>query len=324
MISGTRLLQGLLGAEVVVGLGVGWLLRTLHDWPLAAAVGAGLAVPLLLHGLVLGAQFALAIVAGRRDAPREPLQLGIWLRAWLRNWRDSVRAFTFAQPLLCARALPQPAAARRVPVLFVHGYGCNGAVWHPFARHLAARGHPVHALSLEPLLGSIDGYADAIAEAARQLRARSGRRGIALVCHSMGGLAARAYLRRHPDDEVLRIVTIGSPHRGTRHASLGLGQNALQMRRDAPWLRALAESETASLRRRFTVILSRHDNVLSPATDQTLPDAETVIVEGVGHLSLVYEPQIWEHVADRLAQPDCDEAPTAYGAQPDPARTGAV
>ena len=68
-----------------------------------------------------------------------------------------------------------------------------------------------------------------------------------LVCHSMGGLAARAWLRDADPARVHRIVTIGTPHRGTWLARFGRTVNGRQMRMGGEWLRKL-EGERAGTR----------------------------------------------------------------------------
>ena len=69
-----------------------------------------------------------------------------------------------------------------------------------------------------------------------------------IVAHSMGGLVARAYLRRHGGAQVARVITLGTPHHGTALANLAPGSNARQMSRPGgqpnAWLAQLAASET--------------------------------------------------------------------------------
>ena len=71
---------------------------------------------------------------------------------------------------------------------------CNRGVWLHWLGHLRAAGHAHVAVNLEPVLGSIDGYAKAIDDAVRRVTEATGLPPV-LVCHSMGGLAARAWLR---------------------------------------------------------------------------------------------------------------------------------
>jgi pimeloyl-ACP methyl ester carboxylesterase len=290
-----RIQQALLALQLAGGAALAaWLAATgrIGAW---AAVAVVVGLPIALQAAVLAIDFALAWLGrGARppDAPRAGALAGLraWTSAWAREVVDSTRTFSIAQPLLARRAFAAAATALpRLPVLLVHGYFCNRALWRPMAARLAAAGHAVDAIDLEPPFASIDDYAPRIAEAVDALRARTGAPRVAIVAHSMGGLAARAYLRAHGDEAVDCVVTLGTPHRGTLHARFGHGLNARQMRRESPWLRALGQSELPALRAKFTVILSWQDNIVAPQAVQTLPGARTVTLHGVGHVSLVFD-----------------------------------
>lgn len=304
--------RALLVGQLLLAVAVAaWLARSgILSTPLAVLAGA--LAPVALHATILTADFALAW-AGRGERPADLPVAGAWagLRAWTRAWLfeivDSMRTFSYAQPLLGAREFQTVAhesletdIPERLPVLLIHGYFCNRAVWRPMARRLSARGHAVDAVDLEPPFASIDTYAPRIAAAVDALRARTGANRVALVCHSMGGLAARAFLRRFGDASVACVVTLGTPHRGTVHASLGQGANARQMRRDSPWLQALAATEPADRLARFTVVISWQDNIVAPQGLQTLPGARTVALSGIGHITLAYDRRVAAAVFEAL------------------------
>ena len=111
------------------------------------AVLVGVLAPLALHAALLTVDFALAWSArGERPAgePRTGFAraLGAWLVAYVREIADSTRTFSWAQPMLAARPFPGgTVVAERLPVLLVHGYFCNRALWHPMAARLVAAGH---------------------------------------------------------------------------------------------------------------------------------------------------------------------------------------
>jgi triacylglycerol esterase/lipase EstA (alpha/beta hydrolase family) len=308
-----RIQRALLLGQLLLAVGLAtWLARS-GTLSVPAAVLAGALAPLALHAAILTADFLLAW-AGRGARPEDLPAAGtwrglaFWTRAWTREIVDSTRTFSYAQPLLGARAFDGTAersereddVGARLPVLLIHGYFCNRALWRPMARRLAARGHAVDALDLEPPFASIDAYAAGIAAAVDALRTRTGAARVALVCHSMGGLAARAYLRAFGDAAVACVVTLGTPHRGTVHASLGQGANARQMRRDSEWLQRLAAEEPPERLARFTVILSWQDNIVAPHGVQTLPGARTVAFSGLGHITLAYDRGVAEAVFEAL------------------------
>lgn len=301
-----RLQRWLLLGQVVLGATLaGWLAGDGRA-SIPAAIAVGTLAPVALHAMVLTIDFALAWSArGTRpqDGPRPGCLPGLrdWTVAWVREIVDATRTFSVAQPLLARRpfvcGVP---AGERLPVLLIHGYFCNRALWRPMAARLAAAGHVVDAIDLEPPFASIDDYARPIAEAVDALRARTGASRIALVGHSMGGLAARAYLRACGDRAVACVVTLGTPHHGTVHARFGLGRNVRQMRRDSPWLRELAATERSERLARFTVVLSWQDNMVAPQTIQTLPGARTVMLHGLGHVSLAYDRRVAGLVLEAL------------------------
>jgi hypothetical protein len=85
------------------------------------------------------------------------------------------------------------------------------------------------------------------------------------------------------------------------------------MRPDREWLRELAASEPAALRRRFTVVMSWHDNIVAPHAIQVLDDARVVGFSGIGHVTLAYDRRVQDLVIDTLA---------GDGAQPPRAQAG--
>jgi triacylglycerol esterase/lipase EstA (alpha/beta hydrolase family) len=155
----------------------------------------------------------------------------------------------------------------------------------------------VATVNIEPVFGAIDDYADEIDAAVARLRAATGAPRITLVCHSMGGLAARAYLRRHGDAAVERIVTLATPHHGTVFGRLGHGANARQMAKGCEYLTTLAGAETVERRRLFVCIASADDNLIVPRSSPLLPDAEHHVIDGVGHLALLEDPRAWRLIA---------------------------
>ncbi len=309
-----RILQSLLLLAVLWAALVATALSAWCGWPGLWAALAGVAVVLLSHATVLGWQFLFAarvartgLVApgpGGAGTSEMPAPAG-WesspvLRAWLGEIGASLRAFFHSQIWLGERELPTAETARRVPVLLVHGYFCNRALWRPLATVLAARGHPVGSVNLEPVFGSIDDYAPIIAAGLERLRVDSGAGQVAIVGHSMGGLAVRAALLQIDANQVAGLVTLGTPHRGTLSARHGIGRNASQMCPDSDWLRELATAEPEQGYRNATVILTHQDNIVVPAQPQSLPGARTIAFTGLGHVELVYAPAVHQAVCAAL------------------------
>jgi pimeloyl-ACP methyl ester carboxylesterase len=193
-----------------------------------------------------------------------------------------------------------PGPGPRLPVLLVHGYVCNRGVWSSMARALRSRGERCWAVNFEPVYGSIDRWVPALAARIDELLAATEAGRVVLVAHSMGGLAARAYLRRHGGARVARLITIGSPHQGSQHAHLGAGQNAREMESGSAWLAALAAGESQGLAAPLVCIYSHHDDFVAPQTNGAHPAGRNLPVAGTGHFALLWSPAVQNLVAQEL------------------------
>lgn len=180
-------------------------------------------------------------------------------------------------------------ADQRPPLLLIHGYGCSRAAWWWLRPRLQAAGWTVATIDLEPVYASIDDYVDPLARRVDSVLAETGAERLILVGHSMGGLVARAYLRRFGGSRVARLVTLGTPHQGSALAHIGLGENARQMRPGSTWLQAAANPAAMV----DTVTLySPHDNFVMPNANLLLPGALSQAIDGIGHLAMLYSPRV--------------------------------
>lgn len=289
-------------ALIAIGVVVvaAWLHRG-YAWHPLAALAFALLLPLLVDAALLGVQFVFGAWFRSQEAGHVDYGFAASLRAWSAEIVASLRTFFWAQIRHGAAPLPSAANGARTPVLLVHGYLCNRGIWHPFARWLAARGHPVESVNLEPVFGTIDDYVPIVAEAVRRFRERTGHDRIAIVGHSMGGVVARAYLASEGAGSVCAVVTIGSPHAGTWLARLGYGHNVGQMLPGSAWLGALGARETLATGALFTTIWSPHDNIVMPQqASQRLPGATSIAVPGRGHLQLAYDAEVWRLAAEAV------------------------
>ncbi|MEY2872797.1 MAG: hypothetical protein RLZZ373_168 [Pseudomonadota bacterium] len=287
-----------LAVVLVIAGWLGWCVW--QGWGLAVALGPVLAL-LGLNALALWLEQALAAgVHGHDPAPRPGPARRV--QAWWREVAASGRAFGWAMPFAGQR-WPDVLEGRGEGgrgVLLVHGYLCNRGFWNRWYPRLQAQGVPFIGVSLEPVFGSIDDYADQINAALVQLQRATGQAPL-VVCHSMGGLVLRAWRRARlqqgdtaeaTDARLHHVLTIGTPHQGTWLARFGRQVNAVQMRRDGPWLQALATSESPAWRARFTCVWSDCDNVVFPPRCAVLEGAAAVHQPGRGHQDLLDDPAV--------------------------------
>jgi pimeloyl-ACP methyl ester carboxylesterase len=247
------------------------------------------------HAGFLALEFALLRVVGRSDPAPRPTWPELF-SAWLHESLITPRIFCWRQPFR-SHAVPDcltPAVSLqgRRGIVFIHGFFCNRGFWTPWLERLQGGGHAFVAVSLEPIFASIDDYAPQIDDAVRRVTEVSGLAPL-IVCHSMGGLALRAWLKLHRSDaRVHHVVTIGTPHRGTWLARFGHGHNTRQMRLLSDWHSQLDVAMPTDRHTRFTCWYSNCDNIVFPASTATLPGANNRLVRGSAHVQLAFVPQV--------------------------------
>ena len=290
------LLVQALAAFGIGAAGMHWL--DLDGWQ-ASALGLG---SVALVRLAINANnFLMAARAASPTPPEFRITPGAALRMFREEFSTSMLMTSWHMPRARSHTRIYPGSAA-LPVLLVHGYGCNSGYWAYLASLLDAARISHATLDLEPLTGDIDSYAARIEEAAGRLCAQAGTAQLIIVAHSMGGLAARAWMRVHGAGRLARLITLGTPHHGTCLAAFGLGINAGQMRRmgvagpGCAWLSALAGGEAMEARALITSIYSHHDNIIAPQTSSELPGARNLAFGGVGHVALGHNPRVLDAV----------------------------
>ena len=290
------LLRRLLVIQLFMGALLGWWVTSQLE------ISAGWSVIGALLFPVVSVKLIVFIAAVRSYSPGANL---LWWRSIIgENWSTLRLAllempWTYQSPAV----LPALGAERRMPVVLVHGYVCNHRIFDRLTHDLRRAGHPVLTVDLEPLFTSIDHYAPLVEHAVDRLCRETGATQVALVGHSMGGLAIRAWLRTHGTDRVARVITLGTPHSGTRADPYPFTPNSLQMVWNSAWLQSLANSETQATRKLMRFALSPQDAIVYPQREQTLPGVQVEIFEGVGHIELCFNLAVRDWVVQQLNLP---------------------
>jgi len=263
-----------------------WLTLTRRvEWFWALVIIAALLVTLRmvvpLAGFVVAS--VLRLSSGERLKWRDTflaLAREIWARAL---------SFTLVQPfekwLMADEPYPPSRCATGLPVLLLHGYVCNRGVWSAMRRKLAARlPNPFFTISLETPFASVEHYLPQLAAKVEEICALTKADRVVIVAHSLGGLVARAYITRGAGrTRVAKLITLGSPHHGTKMAPLGIGRNALQMRYGNDWLAQLATQELAHPSGvPLTCLYTENDDLVCPSESGRLPGAKNISLRAVG------------------------------------------
>jgi triacylglycerol lipase len=215
-------------------------------------------------------------------------------------------------PAVRALFAEDPLAAR-VPVVLVHGLVDNRSVFSVLQRGLRRRGFTqVCSWNYSPLLREVETAAAALGRHLEQVRQDTGHDRVHVVGHSLGGLVARYLVQRLGGDGLVdSLVTLGTPHAGSRWAHVLPTPLVRQLRPGSPLIQELA-APAPGCRTRVTAVYSDLDQMVVPSAAGRCdhPDlrARNVLVRGVGHMSLPIHRAVLDEVATTLATPR-DPAP---------------
>ncbi|MEV5438550.1 alpha/beta fold hydrolase [Streptomyces sp. NPDC052682] len=200
--------------------------------------------------------------------------------------------------------LPTPDGAAELPteakppVVLLHGFIDNRSVFVLLRRSLAQHGrHRIESLNYSPLTCDIRVAAELLGRHIEEICDRTGSRRVDVVGHSLGGLIARYYVQRLGGDARVRtLVTLGTPHSGTRVVPLANAHPIVrQMRPGSEVLEELSRP-APGCRTHFVSFWSDLDHIMDPLETACIdhPDleAENIRVTGIGHLALPVHPAV--------------------------------
>ena len=261
------------------------------------------AAPLVYAAILLSITTTWFALAWFYRAPRPPAAR-IGFAASARLFWDEMRAIARSGPrmALFRWLVRDPTSApATAPVLLLHGVLCNAGVWVGLRGDLAARGiGPLYTLSYGPPLASIDDFADQVATKVDAILRATGASRVAIVGHSMGGIVARAYLRRFGAARIASVMTLGAPHHGSVHAWLFPGTCLGQLRPGNEWLAELNRNAGDWADVRLVSLWSWHDSMVAPQTSSRIAGADNIELVGIGHNALLGDPRVYALVAAEL------------------------
>lgn len=244
--------------------------------------------------------------AALRSALRPTSYVGLMREMML----TSVHAVTYPLGLLPPMPFthqPVHPHVRHRPVILVHGWVHNRSAFVLMRRALRRAGlGPMHTFEYPSISSDLTQVAHRLAPVVEQVVGHARGASCVLIGHSMGGLVARQYVQElGGHDFVDTVVTMGTPHRGTYTAWLGMGRAIEQCRPGSAYLARLEETARPGLAR-WIAYYSDLDFMITPAVSAKLTHpalaAANVRVRDIGHLSLLLSRSVLGDLLARLEE----------------------
>lgn len=196
------------------------------------------------------------------------------------------------------RAAPAPSGER--VVVFVHGFMAAGPVFDPMRAYVEER---VGVGTLDLTYGPLERFESVVDRLASVIEGAGAGRPVDVVGHSLGGIVARWYLQeRGGASRVDRLVTLASPHAGTRAARMAatpIARGSLldAIRPEGQVVERLREGRARAARVVHTAIVAGADRMVTPPESAaSLEDAAIHWLEGLGHNEMLFDARVFEHV----------------------------
>lgn len=296
----TTLLRWILLGETGVYLVFAGVLMQLPDWNWGRIGALLLLLACGVRAAIVGVTFVFAWIFRAPLARACTISSRQSIMMFLRELGALFVLFSIVMPFERCLMRPDrltPRGGGRPPLLLIHGYLCNRGYWWRLRSHLERAGWQVATISLRPAFGAVDGNVPQVMQRIDEIRARTGSARVIVIGHSMGGLVARACLQRYGGAGIAALITLGSPHHGSRLAVLGVGPNARQMLPGSPWLATITQPGDAPP---CVAIYSCHDNFVMPQDSARFEGARTVALTGIGHLEMAFSPPLRRTLLEQL------------------------
>jgi len=195
-----------------------------------------------------------------------------------------------------------PAAGARPVLVLVATWPFNRGSFTRLRRRLRRDGWTDTVGVNLPVIGTdLEGSARALQRGLDAVAAVEPARPIVLVGHGTGGVVCRAYLRAGAGrTRVTKLMTLASPHGGSKLYVLATGRLLGDLRPEAAALRELGDGDATPSIVDCTAIYSSFDLQILPSRLAYYPGAGNIEVEGVGHFAMLWSRRIYELVRENL------------------------
>jgi pimeloyl-ACP methyl ester carboxylesterase len=195
-------------------------------------------------------------------------------------------------------------------VVLVHGLWMTGVSMRPLAAYLGRAGYTCSRPTYHSVTRGLRENAEMLARHCAALDAQT----VHFVGHSLGGLVIMALFHEHPDQRPGRIVTVGTPHRGSEAARrlaarrwlrplLGRGVvdlahgRQLEWATPAPAIGVIAGDHAMGIGRVLVPGLAQPSDGTVSVGETRLAGARDHIVLPVSHTGMLFSSRVGDAVA---------------------------
>lgn len=190
--------------------------------------------------------------------------------------------------------------APKPPLILIHGLYNDGSAWLWLSHKFTAEGHPVSVFLYATRNATPESAAEKLEAHIRQVEDIHGEQPL-LIGHSLGGVIARCWLARDAGNasRLKGLITLGTPHHGSKLAVLGPGMMAATLIPGSPTLRALEAAPRPDLP--CLALASPVDGLVLPPAALAPPEGWRLrLLPPCGHFSMLYNPAVLRILLEEL------------------------
>ncbi len=191
---------------------------------------------------------------------------------------------------------------RKYPVILVPGYSANRGYFFPYALLLNKRGYRVFTMPVVPFYCNIYYLAEILGRKVEEVLRETGAEKVVLIGHSMGGLISRYYIQRLGGEEkVAALLTISTPHKGTKLAVFGSGYSAREMIPGSRFLKDINGDIGNHFKKvRLISLGTTADNLVVPYVNSFPRVGKKYRLEFLGHNSMMFSQRVFSIISEEL------------------------
>ncbi|HCF3047432.1 esterase/lipase family protein [Pseudomonas aeruginosa] len=201
----------------------------------------------------------------------------------------------------------------KLPIVFVHGRNADSGVWGSLKRTLVQSGYPEDLL-LTWDYDTSQSTNEILADKFDQYIRATGHSQIDIICHSLGALPTRWWLKFRDGNTLTRNwISLAGPNHGTVLGYLCAlwDQGCKDMTPNSWVISHLNQDIETPGPTHYTTFWSAQDEQIIPPSSTRLAGATNIEVSGLKHNDFLDNPDVFSHILKILAQPQMSKSTTS-------------